>query len=135
MVDALHEAHRVLDRGGLLIDARPDSRRLAGVLHDGTRAGTLGTTRETLVDDRAADRAIARIKREALFRSRGHGVFMHHVEFAGQAAMQAYLNEHGRLVCRVRWRVDASQRRRWRDDAFRIERPIRYELLERLGDR
>lgn len=135
MVDALHEAHRVLRPGGLLIDARPDSRRLAGVLHRERVVGTLGTTRDTLVDDRAADRAIARVKRERLFRSRRDGVFMHHVAFAGIEAMQTYLNEHLRLVRRVRWRVDASQRRRWRDDSFRIERPIRYELLERLGER
>ena len=135
MVDALHEAHRVLRPGGLLVDARPDSRRLSGVLHGGRVVGTLGTTRETVVDDRAADRAIARVKRLRLFRSRRGGVFTHHVAFAGSAAMQAYLEEHSRLVRRVRWRVDAAQRRRWRDDAFRIERPIRYELLERLGER
>ena len=135
MVDALHEAHRVLRPGGLLIDARPDSRRPAGVLHGGRTVGTLGTTRDTLVDDRAADRAIARVKRERLFRSRREGVFMHHVAFAGTDAMQTYLNEHSRLVRRVRWRAGAVERRRWRDDTFRIERPIRYELLERLGER
>jgi hypothetical protein len=28
--------------------------------------------------------------------------------------------------------VDAATRRRWRSDAFRVERPIRFELLERL---
>ncbi|HEY6958164.1 MAG TPA: hypothetical protein VI814_05020 [Candidatus Limnocylindria bacterium] len=125
----------MLRNGGLLIDARPDSRRLSGVLHGERAVGTLGTTRDTLVDDRAADRAIARVKREGLFRSRRDGGFMHHVAFAGIEAMQTYLNEHARLVRRVRWRVDAAERRRWRDDTFRIERPIRYELLERLGER
>ena len=135
MVDALHEAHRVLRPGGVLIDARPDSRELSGVLHGTRSVGTLATTRDTLVDDRAADRAIRRVTREGLFRSRRSGRFMHYVDFEGSGALQAYLNEHLRLVRRVRWRVDRTTRRRWRDDRFRIERPIRYELLERLGER
>src|SRR2546428_2108423 len=75
MVDALREAHRVLAEGGILIDARPDSRVDARVQRaSGPRfvtAGALGTRRDTALDDRLSDRAIAAAKRLRLFRGRG----------------------------------------------------------------
>lgn len=140
MVDALHQAHRVLRPGGLLIDARPDSHKLALVEHldRGRRrpVGTVNTSRETLGDDRTSDRAVARVKREGLFRSRGARGFMHRIAFASLPALQLYLDDHLRFVRRARWSVDGATRRRWRDDGFTITRPVRYELLERSsGDR
>jgi hypothetical protein len=135
MVDALRQAHRVLREGGLLIDARPDSRSLAAVEHlAGGRVrtvGTVNTSRGTLGDDRASDRAIARVKRDGLFRSRRHGRFLYRIAFPDQGELQSYLDDHLRLVKRVRWSVDAAARRGWRRDAFRVHRPIRFELLER----
>lgn len=135
MVDALREAHRILRSGGLLIDARPDSRTRAPVEHHErarTRlAGTVNTARVSRIDDRLSDRAVARVKREGLFRSRRRGVFIHRVSFASHGEMQSYLDENIRLVKRVRWSVDGATRRRWRDETFSIQRPIRYELLER----
>lgn len=136
MVDALHEAHRVLRPGGVLIDARPDSRRRARVLHAaGTRmrpAGTVNTSRETAGDDRSSDRAVAKVKRAGLFRSIRTGGFLHLVRFDGIRELQDYLDDHLRLVRRARWSVDAPTRRAWRTDAFAIERPVRFELLERV---
>jgi hypothetical protein len=135
MVDALHEVHRVLREGGLLIDARPDSRTLANVEHlrrgRGRRVGTINTARDAQGDDRTSDRAIARVKREGLFRSRRTGRFVHRVSFASLREMQAYLDDHLRLVKRARWSVDAATRRPWRNDTFTVDRAVRYELLER----
>src|SRR2546428_9196332 len=75
MVDALREAHRVLAEGGILIDARPDSRVDARVQRaSGPRfvtVGVLGTRRDTALDDRLSDRAIAAAKRLRLFRGPG----------------------------------------------------------------
>jgi hypothetical protein len=69
MVHALHEAHRVLRTDGLLIDLRPGAvHRRVGIAKDG-RHLHLGTLREKLDDDRAANRAIAQVLREGLFQS------------------------------------------------------------------
>ncbi len=68
MVHALTEAHRVLKPGGHLIDLRPGAVRRAVGLVRGGRFQLLGQTREKFDDDRAADRAVARVVRAGLFR-------------------------------------------------------------------
>ena len=78
------------------------------------------------------DRAIVRVKRERLFRSRRQGGFLHRVFFEGLHEMQEYLDDHLRLVRRARWSVDPATRRRWHDDRFSLTRPVKFELLERL---
>src|SRR5690348_1461815 len=99
MVDALHEAHRVLAPRGLLVDARPDSRVLAHaerVVTPGryVGAGVIHTSRSELGDDRASDRAIATVKRELRFRSVRRGRFWHRVPFEDLAGLEQYLSEH-----------------------------------------
>ena len=138
MVDALHEAHRVLAPHGVLIDARPDSRVLAHAEHVVGRgryraAGSIRTAREELGNDRASDRAVATAKRQRLFRSVRRGRFWHRVQFHDLAGLAEYLSEHLRFERRVRWRLDAAGRRKCRDDPWAIRRAVRYELLERLA--
>lgn len=139
MVDALHQTHRVLRAGGLLIDARPDSRRPARVEHHERGrlrpVGTVNTAAESRIDDRLSDRAIARVKREGIFRSRRQGGFIHRVTFPDRAGLQAFLDDSVRIVKRVRWSADAPTRRRWEHDTFSIQRPVRYELLEKISPR
>lgn len=135
MVDALHEAHRVLAPRGLLIDARPDSRVIAYAEHvtdrGHRRVGTIRTAREELGNDAASDRAVARVKREGLFRSRRSGRLWHRVPFDDLAALVQYLKEHLRFEHRPRWTADPATRRRIKDDRFAIRRAVRFELLDR----
>lgn len=136
MVDALHEVHRVLRPGGILVDARPDSRIVAYAERRRTRGvqrfGVVNTARAERGNDNASDRAIARVVREGLFRSRRRGRFWHRVPFGSLDELRAYLADHLRFARRARWTVDAATRKRHADDPFVIRRAVRYELLERL---
>src|SRR4029077_1206039 len=135
MVDALEEVHRVLGPGGILIDARPDSRVPAYAERRKQRGfqrfGVVKTSRLEVANDRASDRAIARVMREGLFKRRRRGRFWHLVSFGSLAELRNYLSEHLRFVHRAEWVVDAATRRRHSGDHFVIRRPIRYEILER----
>ena len=136
MVDALHEVHRVLGPRGILVDARPDSRlpayaeRRSGSRYQ--RYGLINTARIELGNDRASDRAIARVVRDGLFKRKRHGRFWHRVPFLNLAELRRYLSEHLRFAHRANWTVDAATRRRYGDDPFAIRRAVRYELFERL---
>src|SRR2546421_11823766 len=134
MVDALVEIHRVLAPGGILVDARPDSRVPAYAERRKPRGfqrfGVVKTSRLELANDRDADRAIARVVLEGLFKRRRSGRFWHRVPFGDLAELRRYLWEHLRFVHRAEWIVDIATRRRHSNDQFVIRRAVRYELLE-----
>ncbi len=133
MVDALHEVRRALRPGGILIDARPDSQTLATVEHAGRAVGTVLTQAHECRDDRAADQAVIRVRRERLFRRVRAGRFWHRIRFADRAALEAYLRDHLRFQHRVRWGASARrQRAEWRADQFVLVRAVRFEVLERV---
>ncbi len=133
MVDALREVHRVLAHGGILIDARPDSRVLAYVERRKARGfqrfGAVNTGRIELANDRMADRAVAQVVSEKLFRRGRHGRFWYRLPFDDLAELRQYLREHTRFVHRARWTVNAATRRRYASDEFVIRRPARFEIL------
>ena len=133
MVDALHEAARALRPRAILIDARPDSRTLAKIEHAGRAVGTILTQAHECRDDRAADQAVARAKRERLFWRVRVGRFWHRIPFTDRPALETYLRDHLRFQHRARWGATARRRRaEWRDDPFNLVRAVRFEVLERL---
>jgi hypothetical protein len=137
MVDALGEVHRVLAPGGTLVDARPDSRIVAYVERRKPRGfarfGVVRTSRLEVANDRASDRAIARVVRDGLFKRLRRGRFWHLVPFSSLADLRTYLSQHLRFVHRADWVVDSATRRRHSNDQFVIRRAVRYELLEAVG--
>jgi len=136
MVHALREVHRVLAHGGILVDARPDSRVFAYAERRKARGfqrfGLVSTSRLERANDRASDRAIARVVRERLFKRGRRGRFWHRVPFNDLAELRQYLWEHLRFVRRAKWVVDASTRKRFANEPFVIRRAVRYELLDAL---
>ncbi len=134
MVDALREIHRVLAPGGILIDARPDSRVQAYAERRKPRGfqrfGLVKTNRAELENDRASDLAVVQVVREGLFRRRRRGRFWHPVPFTNLSELLRYLSEHLRFVHRAKWVVDVSTRKRYSAEPFVIRRAVRYEVLE-----
>lgn len=139
MVDALHEIHRVLAPGGILVDARPESRVLAYAERQKARGfqrfALVKTNQTELASDRASDLAMATVVRDRLFKRRRHGRFWHRVPFANLGELRRYLSEHLRFVHTPEWVVDAATRRRHAKDPFVIRRAVRYELLEAAPQR
>jgi hypothetical protein len=131
MVDALHEARRILVRRGRFVDARPDSRVAARLRHGSPRGrilGTIATQRPTLTDDRTADRAVNTVVGEKLLRSVRHGRLWHAIPFEDLIELGDYLNDHLRFSHRVSWRVPKARR----TGPFFLERAIRFEIFERM---
>lgn len=130
MVDALHEAHRILVERGVFVDARPDSRVPARVRARSVRGrviGTIGTQRPTKTDDQLSDRAVQEVLRRKLFHSRRRGRLWHAIPFEDSAELNDYLSGHLRFSGRVRWTVPAARRR----TPLFVERAVRFEILER----
>ena len=77
MVDALHSVHRVLRRGGVLVDARPSTKRLPRLERDGRVTARLAPSDQTR--HRIADESISRLVDEGLLRPlrSGHFWFRH----------------------------------------------------------
>jgi len=130
MVDALHEAQRILVERGVFVDARPDSRVQArvraGTAH-GRIVGTVGTQRDTKTDDQLSDKAISEVLRRKLFRSRRHGRLWHAIPFEDLDELNDYLADHLRFSRRVKWSAPASRR----TTPIFVERAVRFEILEK----
>jgi len=134
MVDALHEAQRILVERGVFVDARPDSRVQARVRAGSARGrviGTVGTQRPTKTDDLMSDRAVREVLRRKLFRSRRRGRLWHAIPFEDASELNDYLQDHLRFSKRVRWLAPRARR----TAPLFVERAVRFEILEKTTSR
>ena len=91
MVDALRSVHRVVRRGGTLIDVRPSTARVPRVERDGRVVARLAPSDHTR--HHSADSAIARFVDEGLLRParRGHFWFRH--TFPDRSSFRTWVDE------------------------------------------
>ena len=87
MVDALHEAHAAVRRGGALIDVRPDSARPPRVFRGRTERGGLYERRDAIRQNHAADRAVAGVVRDGLLKLVRSGHFWYDIPYADLNAL------------------------------------------------
>jgi hypothetical protein len=137
MVDALAAVHKLLSDDGLLIDARPDPKRRARIEHlvRGARrvVGEVATTRDRMVDDRAADAAINTVVSRGRFTLIEQGHYWFRVSFEDRAALERYLGGSRRLGS-AEWADDAAHRLpAWAKDRFALRRSITYQVLRVRG--
>ncbi len=139
MVHALKEAHRVLRPEGRLIDLRPAAVHRRVGLARGGRFQLLGTMREALDLDRAANRAVAHVLRERLFRAEGRVQFeCHrlldslddlHDFFAEFATVRADFPSHAWLIRRLERALNTSRGRA----QIAVTGPLVMKVLRKLG--
>lgn len=119
MVHALREAHRVLKPNGILIDLRPALvHRRVGIERAG-RYRQLGTLREPLDDDRAANRSVAYVLRAGLFRAEWHTQFGCRRVMDSLSDFRTFIDEfvalgtglprHDRLIQRVQHGLETTE--------------------------
>ena len=91
MVDALRSVHRVLRRGGVLVDVRPSTERVPRLERRGRVIARLVPTDHTR--HRAAGAAIAGLVDDGLFRPARSGHFWFRHTFPDRPSLQAWLAE------------------------------------------
>jgi hypothetical protein len=126
MDHALHEVHRVLKPGSILIDLRPAPKHRRVGLGEGTQWRLVGVMREKFDDDRAADQAVSQVLRRGLFRREMR------VEFDLDRVMdttddfRAWLDEFDQLG-----KLPSHQRLVKRVDRARIQHPPSTKIVVR----
>lgn len=130
MVDALRAAHRRVKRGGLVIDVRPDARRLPRMIAGGRIRGHIVQTADAEERDRRSDLAVERVVARGLFRRTGDaGVVWHTSRFADLEELDGYLSDSARYED-----YEGATRRAllpFRRGPITMRRAIRFEILER----
>ncbi|HEX9437885.1 MAG TPA: hypothetical protein VGA16_12100 [Candidatus Limnocylindria bacterium] len=130
MVDALRAAHRRVKRGGIVIDARPDARRLPRIIARGRVRGHIRQSGDADERDRSADLAVERVVARGLLRRTGErGHVWHTFRFADLAELDDYVSDSARYA-----RYERGTRAAlvpFRREPLVVRRAIRFEVLER----
>ncbi len=137
MVHALHEAHRVLNSNGILVDLRPAAvHRRVGIVRQG-RFEHIGNMRERFDDDRAADRAIRQVLEEGLFKTEWRSKFRCRRlmdtpndlrQWVDEFVTSSDLPSHDWLIERVE-RALSRKRTEWK---IEVRGPLQVRVLRKL---
>lgn len=130
MVDALHAAHRALRPKGLLLDIRPDASRLPRVISRGRIVGGLVQTEEATLDDDGADRAVARVVKDGLFKPIEDGFLWYRGSFEDLAMIDDCVRTSARYGDYASGTRERLARRP--DEPVVTRRAIKFLVLERL---
>lgn len=130
MVDALRSAHRVVRRGGLVIDARPDASRPPRIVAAGRVRARLRQCPDADLRDGRADRSVAGVVKGGLFRPVRTGHLWHSTRFPGLTELDAYVSDSARY-CEYE-KGTRAHLLPFRAGPFDVRRSIRFTLLERL---
>ncbi len=140
MVHALHEAGRVLKPNSILIDLRPvHVHRRVGVQRDGDYQ-PLGVMHEKFDDDLAADRAVAHVLREKLFKveermqfncNRVMDSFEEFKDWLLEFTSLGKLPSHDRLLKRVEGALEGKRGR----TRIVVSGPLKLQVLRKQAAR
>ncbi len=130
MVDALRRAHAALKPRGLLIDARPDARRVPRIVARGRVRAHLEQNEDSDHRDAMADRAIATVKAAGLFRHLEAGWVWHENTAGDLAALDADLSNSARYEGYARG--ERAKLVPYRKGPLTMRRAIKFEVLVRL---
>src|ERR1700682_90273 len=126
MVDALHEVHRALVSGGLLIDVRPDTdvRRRTRIERSRRIVGDVQREPEAGGDDTRANEAVARVVADRLFDSVERGHFWFRSRFGSRVELEEYLRTSSGLSTHS-WRSEVRAHvRSWQAGRFQLGRSV-----------
>ncbi len=129
MVDALHAAHQRVRRGGLVVDARPDTSRQPRVIARGRVRAYLRRSRDADVD-READAAAECVIARGLYRPLRRGLVWYGSRFADLAELEESFEDTARYCD-----YEDGVRRLllpYRRGPLTIRRAMKYQLLARL---
>lgn len=130
MVDALRRAHRAVKHRGLVIDARPDASRVPRVLVRGRTVTKLVQSDDADRRDGEADRAVAIVKSEGLFRSLERGWIWHRSTIGDLRELDDYVRNSSRYAGYERG--GRARTAKHPNATFALRRAVKFEVLERV---